>query len=195
MTRQRNHRSDYERRNERARAEGFRSYADKRRHGGADAAYVRNEADFVKLPRTARQERRRALRALADIRKDGVTAEQAALRNETSVEAIRFWSGGALLSAGGVTRADRLWRPMEVIDATTHSKVPVDVRGSRVASRIGTYWDAVDHYRETGDTGPLVEFRGVRIGGIELETDPDVIDRLTLLGVLSFETIYRDVAA
>ena len=84
---------------------------------------------------------------------------------------------------------------MEAIDVTTHTKVAVSVRGSLAASRLSRYWDAIDHYLQTGDEVPLQTFRGVRIGGVELETDPDEIDRLAVLGVLSFETIYRDVAA
>jgi hypothetical protein len=195
MARQRDHRSTYSRRDAQARAEGFRSYADKRRHGGAAAARVSNDQDLDRLPPAARSERRKALRALAEVRTDGLTPAQAARRNETTVDSMRFWAEGALRSDGTVTRADRLLRPMRAIDRSVHTEVPVSVRGSKAASRLSAYWDAVEHYLDTGDDGPLGRFEGIRIAGIELETDTDVIDRLSLLGVLSFETIYQDVAA
>jgi hypothetical protein len=195
MARQRDHRTVYARRDERARAEGFRSYRDKRRHGGAAAAHVRNDEDLARLPPPARSERRKALRSLAEVRTDDLTPAQAARRNETTVGAMRFWAEGALQPDGTVTSADRLWRPIRAIDASVHMEVPVSVRGSQAASRLSDYWDAVEHYLHTGDDGPLSRFAGARIAGVELETDTDVLDRLALLGVLSFETIYQDVAA
>ena len=195
MARKRDHRNTYSRRDAQARAEGFRSYAHKRKHGGASAAHVSNDEDLSRLPPAARSERRKALRALAEVRTDGLTPAQAARRNNTTVDSMRFWAEGALRPDGSVTGADRLWRPMRAIDRSLHVEVPVSVRGSRAASRLSAYWDAVEHYLDTGADGPLRLFEGVRIAGIELETDTDVLDRLSLLGVLSFETIYQDVAA
>lgn len=195
MARRRDHHSAFAGRDARARAQGFRSYRDQRRHGGAAAARVRNDKELAQLPAAARDQHRRALRAVAEVRTDGLTVAQAARRNQTSADAMRFWAPGVVDPNGVVESSDRLWRPMLAIDAVTHSVVPVDVRGSRAATRLSNYWLAVEHYRDTGDDGPLRDFDGVRIAGVELETDTDVIDYLTVIGVLSFETIYQDVAA
>jgi hypothetical protein len=84
-------------------------------------------------------------------------------------------------------------RPMKAIQAGV-GPVVVDVRGSRAASKLGSYWNAVDHYLTTGDDEPLRHLRGLKIGGVELETDPDVIDYLYTTGQIEFETIYRVAA-
>ncbi len=194
MSLPRDHHSTYARRDERARAEGFRSYRDKRLHGGSTASRPRNQRELNRLPRAARAKRQRSLRALAEAR-EGLTLEQAAARNEVSVNTIAYWSGGSVRQDGTVTKSDRLWRPMWAISTKTGSRVGVDVRGSVTASRLSNYWSAVETYLQTGDDTALQAFRGVRIAGVELETDTTVIDRLAVLGQLSFETIYQDVAA
>ncbi|MGP0108437.1 MAG: hypothetical protein ACLPR9_06180 [Acidimicrobiales bacterium] len=195
MARHRDRHSDFARRDARARAEGFRSYRDKRRHGGAAPARVRNGGELAQLPPAAREQRRRVLRAVAETRTDGLTLAQAARRNGTSVDAMRFWTPGVVDPDDVVTESDRLWRPMRAIDAVTQRVVPVDLRGSRAATRLSNYWLAVEHYLFTGDDEPLRAFDGVRIAGVDLETNTDVIDYLAVIGVLSFETIYQDVAA
>lgn len=195
MAHRRDHLSAFAQRDPRARAAGFRSYRDQRRHGGANAAGVRNDKELSQLPPNARDERRRVFRAVSEVRTDGLTLAQAARRNGTSIDAMRFWAPGVVGPNGMVTKADRLWRPMWGIDEVTQRVVPVDVRGSRVATRLSAYGRAVDHYLVTGDDGPLRAFEGVRIAGVELETNTDVIDYLATIGEISFETIYRDVTA
>ena len=195
MARRRDHHSAFAQRDARARASGFRSYRDQRRHGGAAAARVRNEKELSQLPPAARNQRRRALRAVAEHRTEGLTLAQAARRNGTSIEAVRFWAPSIIGPDRTLTKADRLWRPMRSIDAETHSVVPVDVRGSRAATRLSNYWLAVEEYLNTGDDEPLRGYEGVRIAGIELESDTNVIDYLAMIGEISFESIYRDVAA
>ena len=195
MAHHRDHHSAFTRRDALARATGFRSYRDKRRHGGANAAGVRNDKELSQLPPAAREQRRRVLRAVAEHRHEGLTLTQAARRNGTSIEAVRFWAPNVIGPEGTLTKADRLWRPMRAIDAMTHRVVPVDVRGSRAATRVSNYWLAVEEYLNTGDDEPLRAYEGVRTAGIELETNTDVIDYLAMIGEISFESIYRDVAA
>lgn len=195
MSTPRDHHGAFARRDQRAQVEGFHSYADKRRHGGATASKVRNDQELERLPPEARRQRQRAIRAIAESRSEGLTLENAARRNQTTVDAMVFWSRGSITPKGDVLSADRLWRPMKAIDATTRRVVPVDVRGSIAASRLSDYWAAIAGYLHTGDVAALRAFQGERIAGVRLETDPDVIDYLARLGQLSFETIYRDVAA
>jgi hypothetical protein len=66
----------------------------------------------------------------------------------------------------------------------------VDVRGSRRASAIGAYWNAVGRFLDTGDTSVLKPFEGMRIGGFVLETDPEVLEDMALRSQLGFEDIY-----
>lgn len=72
----------------------------------------------------------------------------------------------------------------------------LDIRDSRVASRLGSYWSAVDYFLRTGDTSRLRPFQGksVRSGGQRhaFLTDPQTIERLANAGVVSFEEIYHD---
>ena len=69
------------------------------------------------------------------------------------------------------------------------------VRGTRRASMVGTYWNAVHRYLETGDASALDEFEGKHLTDakgvkVPLLTDLPELDRLGSAGVLSFESIY-----
>jgi hypothetical protein len=73
--------------------------------------------------------------------------------------------------------------------------VEVGLRDSRKASVVGEYWNAVEKYRDTGDTSVLRRFAGKQILDINgnqilLMSDPNELDRLASAGVLSFETLY-----
>ena len=70
---------------------------------------------------------------------------------------------------------------------------PVDVRGDKVGSAIGAYHSAIQHYVNTGDSSRLAKFTGTSVGGVELETDLDVIHELARRGSFTFESIYRMV--
>jgi hypothetical protein len=56
-----------------------------------------------------------------------------------------------------------------VIDA------PVEV-GSDDASALGSYWNAIKQFLETGETDRLEPFRDTAVTGHLLETDPDWIE-------------------
>jgi hypothetical protein len=193
--------TSYERRNQRAIQEGFGSYGKKRRLGtrlglpGADTLLrPRNSQVLSAYPEAARRNYEASLGAVADMRREGLSTEQAAARHGLPVEVLVAFGGPALerQSDGSyaVRSADRMLRPMKVIEAGVGSRI-VDVRGSRAASKVGSYWNAVNHYRDTGDDEPLRAFRGIKVGGVELETDPDVVDALIYMGVIEFETIYQ----
>lgn len=178
------------RRNALARERGFSSYAQQRRFGSV----VRGRADLAALPPGARDARQRALDALAVARRGGLSLADAARREGSSVDSLRWWLGDAVTRSGrgwAPTTSDRLFRPMYVYSAGR--AVPVDVRGSRVASVVGAYHAAVRRYLSTGDDSSLAKFAGKRVGGVELETDLDVIDELARRGEFDFESIYRMV--
>jgi hypothetical protein len=192
----RDHKAAYARRQARARALGFTGYPQLRALGGARAAQLTTRAGWTALPADAQRTRDTALRVLADMRTTGDTLATAAARHpDAHPEDVRFWVSEALTGRTGrakARRADRLYRPMRAL--TTQGPVTLDLRGSRAAATIGAYWNAVNHYLATGDTGPLDTFTGVRVGGVTLATDPDLIEHVAHIGELSFESIYAAVA-
>jgi hypothetical protein len=60
--------------------------------------------------------------------------------------------------------------------------VEVEVPDSDGRSLIGQHTSAVWRYRDTGDTVELDAFRGWRVAGVRLETDPDRLLRLLMTG-------------
>jgi hypothetical protein len=71
----------------------------------------------------------------------------------------------------------------------------VTVRSSKLASRIGDYWNAVDDYLRTGNADKLKEFEGksIRVGKSRLYfvTDLPTLDRIASAGEVSFEDIMQ----
>ncbi len=61
------------------------------------------------------------------------------------------------------------------------------------ASLLGSYWNAVQRYLDTGDEEALIDFRGVTVGvgGSELETNPAEIEYWARVGELDFTDIYH----
>ena len=191
----RDHRAAYARRQERARALGFRSYNQLRIAGGTAISRLNNLTAWKQLPSEAQQSRDTALRVLSEMRATGLPLAAAAAKHSATPDVVQFWAGPALTSRSPratATPADRLYRPMRLL--TPDGTVAVDVRGSRVAATIGGYWNAVHHYLATGDTQALQRYKGKRVAGVLLVTDPDVIEHVAHIGELSFESIYAAAA-
>lgn len=66
------------------------------------------------------------------------------------------------------------------------------VLSDEVASRIGSYWNAVRRYLYTGDTEQLAEFDDESINFHRLLNDPDRIDDWARLADLDLDGIYAD---
>jgi hypothetical protein len=66
------------------------------------------------------------------------------------------------------------------------------VLSDEVASRIGSYWNAVRHYLATGDTEQLAEFDEESVNFHRLLTDPDRIDEWARFTDLDLDSIYTD---
>ncbi len=93
--------------------------------------------------------------------------------------------------------SDRLLRVLVI--PTSKGLQEAAVRGSRDASALGKYWDAVQDYLATGDSLPLRQLPQKRISDangslISLLTDVNELDRLGSAGVLSFESLYAKAA-
>ena len=138
----------------------------------------------------------RALEAVALARRENLTIRTAARRANVSIGTVRKYAGPALeTDAFGrlvAKDADRLYRRVHVIGP--RGETFIGVRGSRRASTVGEYWNAVNNYLVTGDELPLRRFSGMSVGGVELETDPDFIEELARRGEVSFEDLYEYAA-
>lgn len=143
--------------------------------------------------------RLRALHAVALMRREGISARTAAARAHTSPVTLSRYAHSVLRKRKGRLIAvplDELRRPMRVL--TERGVVIVDVRDSRTATRIATYWNAVDTYLRTGDRRALAAFAGrtFRAGGHRwvFITDPRLLERLANAGQVSFENLYSETA-
>jgi len=196
VSRPRDHQAEYARRQERARALGFTGYRQLRAAGGNAVARLTGRTAWLALPADAQRSRDTALRVIAEMRATGAPLAAASSRQDTTPDAVRFWAGPALSSRRSDTAtaraADRLYRPMRAL--TDQGIVAVDLRGSKAASTLGAYWNAVHHYLTTGNTGPLDAFRDRRVGGVALTSDPRVLDHYAHIGELAFESIYAAAA-
>lgn len=67
----------------------------------------------------------------------------------------------------------------------------VDVPSNSDASDIGSFWNGVRKFVNTGDDSGLWSFEGRVIGDYELLTDLDEIEYWALRGELEFEDIYE----
>ena len=140
--------------------------------------------------------RQRALETLASMRAKGWSATRAAHEAGTTLPTLRKYAGPALRRGDDgryqATRGDRFTRRMRML--TPDGQIGIPVRGSRQASAVAEYWNAVDRYLTTGRTDDLQQFRGrtIRVGAIEhpFITDPRTLRRLGLAGEVSFEDIY-----
>jgi hypothetical protein len=189
---------------------GFGSYGQARRLAkrlglpGPDALWrPTNSKQLDAYPSAARRNFDKSIRAVGLMRREGVSLDAAARREGVPADVFAQFAGGGRGAperrraierqrdgSYTVRKADRMLRPMRVIEAGVGS-VFVDVRGSRAARTVGRYWNAVDHFLTTGDDEPLRRFRGVKVGGVELETDPEAIEALAYQGTIEFETIYQ----
>jgi hypothetical protein len=153
------------------------------------------QKSLAQLPAAAKERRREAINVLAVMRREGTTLGETAKPVGIEPHVVEYYAREGLTGSGAGARArpaDRLYRPMHAISGG--QVVPVDVRGSRVASLVGEYWNTVRAYLDTGDEEALRRFRGMNVGGFELETDPDVLDEMARRGMFEFDSIYRMVA-
>jgi hypothetical protein len=180
--------SERQYRNALAQRKGFRSWSQQQRSRPAatSARAVRS------LSRSERRARERALRAVGRMRREGLSLSDAASREGTTRNTVMRHAGPAVERRGGRLRAkpaDRLARTMHILGP--QGITTVTVQGSRQASVIAEHWNAIRRYVNTGNESDLRRFYGVTVAGVELETDPDVIDRLAAIGALDFEDIYE----
>ena len=130
------------------------------------------------------------------MRSKGWSATRAAHEAGTTLPTLRKYAGSALRRGDDgryqARPGDQFRRRMRML--TPDGQIGIPVRGSRQASAIAEYWNAVDRYLTTGRTDDLHQFHGrtIRVGAIEhpFITDPRTLRGLGLAGEVSFEDIY-----
>lgn len=148
----------------------------------------------------AQDARRRALEALALMRGRGWSLAKAAREALTTPRTVARYAASAIRKTGSGRFAakpfDRLTRSLRFL--TPDGQITIIVRSSKMASRIGEYWTAVDRYLSTGNADKLQKFVGksIRIGKTRFDfvTDQKILDRVASAGEVSFEDIYAATA-
>jgi len=143
--------------------------------------------------------RLRALHAVAVMRREGRSLRTAAREAKVSPRTVVRKARQALRKRRGSYVAiplDELRRPMRVL--TERGLVVLDVRSSRTASKVATFWNAVDTYLRTGDRRPLAPYKGRSFLAeghrMPFITDPRLLDRLAHAGQVTFEDLYESSA-
>jgi hypothetical protein len=132
------------------------------------------------------------------MRKEGVSLQKAA-EGKIDPRTVKRWAAGSALqktSSGKwiAKKSDRLLRILKL--PTSDGIRAVAIRGSRQATTLANYSNAVQKYLQTGDTSHLSKFAAKAVkdaDGVEhlLITDRKELNRLASAGVLSFyESLY-----
>lgn len=188
--------SSYAARNARYQTLGFRSYGEARRLGGGSASragLVGARADLERLPDAVVEQRDAGEETLAYARYHDVSLRSAerdlGLRGGARAAAFYFPDevrhGGAGDLRASTEPGDH-FRLMDIyVDDPLQPTRTVEVSSGKDASVVGAYKATVRAYlsgRVPADA--LRPFRGVRIGGYELLTDPRKLQALARAGML-----------
>lgn len=136
-------------------------------------------------------------RVVTAMRAENISLTHAAHEEGISRATVLRHAGKALRKTAKGTykarKSDRLLRVL--ILPTPAGLAEIATADSRAATMVAEYWNAVNHYLETGDDAELSQFRGVTVtdaqgNAVPLLTDTDELDRLGAAGILSFQSLY-----
>jgi hypothetical protein len=145
-------------------------------------------------PERAVSARDRSLHALNDMR-HGASITQAGRDNGVTTRTIKKYVASALVQdrPGGrirPTKSDRFVRYLQI--PGPHGSVEIRARGSKEAADVARYKAAVNRWLG-GDLKALAPWRGKKIAGVELITDPRVLKSLAQQELLPY-SLYRSLA-
>lgn len=142
----------------------------------------------------------RVARALGLMRREGVSASQAARREKMKLKTFRQGAGRFLYRSGPgkpwkARSEDQLSFSMTVL--TSRGPVDVIVRNSRERKLLHEYELALRMFRagEDGAEAALKAFEGKAVGGHALITDIKLLIELEEAGQLDFENFYTPIGA
>lgn len=154
---------------------------------------VRTAKQWAGLTATEKAAHRRVLEALSIMRDEGIPVTPAAKRAGTVPATVKKYAGPALRrDARGRVAAkstDRLFRRLPVL--TAEGLKQLDLTASGDASVVGGHWSAIGHGLNTGNWSNVAAYKGRKVRGHTLETDPDIIERHAQRGEVDFEDIYE----
>jgi hypothetical protein len=138
--------------------------------------------------------RDRAFKVLAAMR-DGESFLQAARDNGVTIRTVKRYVGSALVQdrPGGrirATKSDRLTRYLQI--PGPNGPRDIAVRGSKTASKFANYKASINRLLR-GDSHALDKWRGKKIAGIELVTDPRVLVDQARKEILPY-SLYRSLS-
>lgn len=185
-----------------------------RKHGGHSKKHIRN----TRLRKTRRKQRRirprkvslirarqaitdpRIARALSFMRRDGVSASEAARRERMKLKTFQRGAGRFLYRSGPgkpwkARSQDQLRFSMTVL--TSRGPLDVIVSSSRERKLLSQYNFALRMFRAGADgaEAALKEFEGKKVGGHALVTDINLLIELEEAGMLDFEGFYTSIGA
>jgi hypothetical protein len=146
-------------------------------------------------PRNQREQeaRTRAFRALSAMRQ-GASISKAARENGVTPRTVKRYAGSALVQdrPGGKIRAtknDKLVRYLQI--PGPDGPRDITIRGSKTASEFANYKAAINRLLR-GDRNAMARWRGKKIAGIELITDPKILVEQARKEILPY-SLYRSL--
>ena len=152
---------------------------------------VTGRTSYERLTPSQREARHRAFEAVGEMRAQGLSLRSASEFVGTTPATVRRYAGELLVKEGRryrLTESDRIYQRMSVL--SVDGVADVDTRGSKVRSLVGRHWNAVQRFGLTGDLSYLTPFVTKRVGGVELATDPDLIEEYLRQGEMDIDDIY-----
>jgi hypothetical protein len=152
---------------------------------------VRGRRDYDHLTPSEQESRHRAFESISEMRSRGLSLRAAADFVGTTPDSVRRYADNALVKENGryyATVSDRTYQRMSVL--SVDGVADIDTRGSRVRSLVGRHWNAIRRFGATGDVSLLKPFTGRRVGGVELASDPDLIEEYIRQGEIDLDDIY-----
>lgn len=135
--------------------------------------------------------RRRVVAVLARMRKRGESLSHAARAQHTTPRTVRTWAGDQLRrNRLGRYTATFGQRDLNVLGFDGYEAVTA--RSSKEARLASKHLNAVGRFLRTGESKWLKPFRGNRIAGIELLTDPDRIIEFAEADSIKLDGLYRN---
>jgi hypothetical protein len=194
MARKRDYRSEYRRREQRARELGFAGEWARRKA----PRRPRNVAEYALLPEAARSSRSASLSVVHRSRRGPMSVEESAAAAGVPMWEVRYWAADALQpTRRGRTlprKGDRLLRLRPVMLEGESDVVFVAVRGSRAADRADAVFDVQWRVaNDLADEFELEHIRGVRVAGRTVESDADRLRQLALAQAFNTDEVYREI--
>ena len=152
-------------------------------------------AQYDTLPRRSQATIENVAHVVTRMR-EGASLASAAAEYGVAPRTVVRHGGPALRKSGARYVAKGSDNLLRVLKVPVHGgEVEVAVRGSRAATAVAERLNAQRHFANTGDESQLRKLKRTKVldaSGREVPflTDPDELERLGNLGMLSFESIY-----